>query len=474
MTDLLGVRAARGSLWLLGVNVVSKGSQMAVTLVLAAFLTEGDLGMVSLVVSLVNIGQVIQSMGVYDVISRTDRDPRVLAGTVLTLSVGAGAVLAAVLVLAADVIAALFGAPGAAPLIRLAALTLPFSAAGGVLMGLMHRDLDFRRRMLPDAGSAVLGAVVTVVLAARGDGPEALVIGLLCTAIAQPLLGGLVGVRPRPGWDAGAAREALRWIAVVGPAAIVAVLLVTMDYLAIGHVLGADALGVYSLAYRIAWVPYILVAVVLGGVAFPLCAALIRSGRRAELPAVACRFTRVTLAVTGGLFVVAAVLADRVVLLGARWAPAAGVLTLLCGYGLAISLLHVWHQVIKAAGHPRLYLGLQTAHLVVLVAALVPGTRFGVTAVAVIQVVAAWVLVAVTWWAMVRRGVAFRAAEFGRMAAGVGLAAGVCAGVAIAFDGAGSVVGTLAEGLLLLLVYGGVLLLVDRDVVRELRGVVGR
>ncbi|SDI84001.1 polysaccharide transporter, PST family [Actinokineospora alba] len=478
MTDLLGVRAARGSLWLLGVNVVSKGSQMAVTLVLAAFLTEGDLGTVSLVVSLVNIGQVIQSMGVYDVISRTDRDPRRFAGTVLTLSVSAGLVLAAALVLAADVVAELFGTPGAAPLVRLAAVTLPFSAAGGVLMGLMHRDLDFRRRMLPDAGSAVLGAAVTVVLAAHGDGPRALVIGLLCTAIAQPVLGALAGVRCRPGWDSGAAREALRWIAVVGPAAIVAVLLVTVDYLAIGHVLGADALGVYSLAYRIAWVPYILVAVVLGGVAFPLCAALIRSGRRAELPAVACRFTRATLAVTGGLFVVAAVLADRVVLLGDRWAPAAGVLALLCGYGLAISVLQTWHQVIKAAGHARLYLGLQAAHLVVLVSLLVPGTRFGVTAVALIQVGAAWLLVGGTWWAMVRRGLAFRPAELARMALGVGLAGAVCAAAGMALDGGWteSVAGTLVEGLVLLVVYGGVLLLVDRDIVRQLRGLraVGR
>ncbi|XVV01119.1 oligosaccharide flippase family protein [Actinosynnema sp. CA-248983] len=82
--------------------------------------------------------------------------------------------------------------------------------------------------------------------------------------------------------------------------ALVAVLLVNVDYLAIGHVLGPEAVGVYSLAYRIAWVPYIVVAVVLGGVLFPLCARLIRGGESDRVPAATGRFTQAVLVVTGG------------------------------------------------------------------------------------------------------------------------------------------------------------------------------
>ena len=76
------------------------------------------------------------------------------------------------LLLAADPIATALGAPDAAGLLRLAAFSLPFTAAGGVQMAVMHRDLDFRRRMLPDAGSMILGAAVTVVLALLGTGPR--------------------------------------------------------------------------------------------------------------------------------------------------------------------------------------------------------------------------------------------------------------------------------------------------------------
>ncbi|MFD0200647.1 MULTISPECIES: oligosaccharide flippase family protein [Saccharothrix] len=465
----VGQRAVRGSLWLFGVNLVSKGSQMAVTLVLAAFLTEEGLGLVALAVALVNIGQVVQSMGVYDVVSRTDRDPRRVAGTLLVLSAGAGVLLAAVLVLAANPIAQALDAPSAAPLVRLAAVSLPFSAVAGVQMGLLHRALDFRRRMLPDAGGALLGAAVTIALAVTGAGPYSLVIGLLCTAVAQPVLGVAVGVRVRPVWDAEAVAEASRWIAVVGPGALVAVLLINLDYLAIARVHGPEAVGVYSLAYRIAWVPYILVAVVLGGVVLPLCAELVRAGE--GLSEVVGRFTSAALAVTGALYAVTAVLADRVVVFGARWAEAAVPLALLCLYGLGISLLHVWYQVLKAAGHARRYLALEVTHLVLLVGGLLLFTRHGVVAVALVQLTAAWLVVPCTWWALARRGMGPPWPALARGALGVVAAAGcgaaVAFGVGDVFGPPGSVVAALGEGVVVAVVCGVVVLAANREVVRR-------
>jgi PST family polysaccharide transporter len=459
VTSLLGARATSGSLWLGLVNLLSKGSQIAVTLALAAFLTEDGLGAVALAVSLVNIGQVVQSMGVYDVLSRTARDPAVVAGTVLAMSVGVATAIAAALVLAAGPVASLLGVPDAASLVRLAALSLPFTAAGGVQLALMHRDLDFRRRLVPDAGSAVLGAAVTVVLAATGGGPVALVIGLLCTAVTQPLLGVAVGVRPCPGWDRGAAREAASWIAVVGPGAVVAILLVNVDYLAIGHVLGPAAVGVYSLAFRVAWVPYIMVAIVLAAVMFPVCAKLVRDGRTGDLPGVAARFTRATLVVTGGLYVLAALLADHIVLLGDRWAPAAPVLVVLCCYGLGISVLQIWYQVVKAAGHAHRYLLLEVVHLAALVAAVVVAVPHGMVAVAVAQAGAAWLVVGLTWWTMSKLALTFPVRELLRAAAGVLGAAALCVGVSTLVGPTTTVLGTVAEGVLLAVVYTGTVLL---------------
>ncbi|MFJ7213028.1 oligosaccharide flippase family protein [Amycolatopsis sp. NPDC098790] len=460
----LGTRAVRGSLWLGAVNLVSKSSQMVVTLVLAALLTEGQLGAVALAVALVNLGQVVQSIGVYDVIGRTSGDPRRMAGTVLTLSVGAGLVLAVALVAAAGPVSLVLGTPDAAGLVRLAALGLPFSAAGGVQLGLMHRELDFRRRLVPDGGGAVLGAALTVVLAICGAGPVSLVLGLLATAVAQPLLGVLVRGGVRPCWDAGAAREALRWVAVVGPAAVVGALLVNLDYLAVGHSLGPGAVGVYSLAYRLAWVPYIMVAVVLGAVAFPVFTRLRREGRTLT-PAVV-RFTRAVLVVTGGLYAGLAVLADRVVLLGDRWAAAAGPLVLLSGYGAGICLLQIWYQAVKATGHVRRYLALETTHLALLATGLALFTSSGIDAVAAVQFAAAWLVVPLAWRVLAGVGVPLPVAGMGLR---VLLACVAGAVPALALPYPGSWLGAVVQAVVFVVGYAGATLLLQRTAIAELR-----
>lgn len=302
-----------------------------------------------------------------------------------------------------------------------------------------------------------------------GAGPYSLVVGLLCTAVAQPVLGAVVGVRVRPVWDAGAAGEASRWIAVVGPGAVVAVLLINVDYLAIARVHGPEAVGVYSLAYRIAWVPYILVAVVMGGVVLPLCAKLLRDGE--ELSDVVGRSTSAVLVATGCLYVVTAALADRVVVFGARWAEAALPLALLCLYGLGISLLHVWYQVLKAAGHARRYLALEVTHLVLLVGGLVVFTGHGVVAVALVQVAAAWLVVPCTWWALARRGIGPPPMSVARAVAGVVAAAAGCTAVVLVvgdvFGPPGSVVAALGEGVVLVLVCVVVVLAANAKVVRR-------
>ncbi|WP_409183719.1 oligosaccharide flippase family protein [Amycolatopsis sp. VS8301801F10] len=473
MSSGLGTRAVRGSLWLGAANLVSKSSQMLVTLVLAAVLAEAQLGAIALAVSLVNLGQVVQSIGVYDVISRTGRDPRRMAGTMLTMSAAAGVLLAAALVAAAGPITALLGTPGAAGLVRLAAVGLPFSAVGGVQMGLMHRELDFRRRLLPDGGSAVLGAVVTIALALSGVGPAALVIGLVCTAVAQPLLGALAGGAVRPRWDAAAAAEAVRWIAVVGPAAVVGALLVNLDYLAVGHVLGPAAVGVYSLAYRLAWVPYIMVAVVLGAVAFPLLARLWREG--APLAETVTRFTRAVLVVTGGLYLALAVLSDRIVLLGARWSDSAGPLLLLAGYGMGLCLLQIWYQAVKATGNARRYLALESTHLALLTVGLALFVHKGIDAVAAVQFGAVWLVVPLAWAAMRNHGVAPSSAELAGMVLRVLAAGAVSAVPMLALDHAGvfgagdSLTGAVAEAVLLVAGYAGATLLLQRGELAALR-----
>lgn len=469
----LGSKATAGALWLGLINLASKGSQIVVTAVLASMLTEGELGLVSVAVSLVTVAQVIQMMGVYDVIARTARDPMAVARTVAALSVGVSLAITVVVIAVAPQLASALGARDAAPLIVITAFSLPFSAFGGVQMAMMHRTLDFRRRMLPDAGSAIIGAAVTVTLAALGHGAYSLAIGMLCTAVLQPVFGTVVGMRVRPGWDGEAAGEVLRWIRVVGPAAVVSTVLINVDYPTIARVLGPDAVGVYSLAYRVAWVPYIMIAVVLGAVAFPVYSSLFRTGDRDAVPDTVGRFTYATLLAAGGLYVLIACMAPCLVVLGIRWQDSVPVLLLLCVYGVSISLLCCWYEVIRAAGRTVTYLTFEVVHLVLLVAMLVTLTGFGVGYAALAQIISAAVLLPAVLVVMARAHIAPPPGALGRAVLGLAIPGMVCAGVAFALRGVGlnagqvTWVGAIVQGLILLATFAAVAYAANREVCQE-------
>jgi PST family polysaccharide transporter len=475
--------AARGTLWLGLVNVLSKGAQMLVILAMGAYLDASQLGTVTIVVTLVNLGQTVQAMGVYDVISRTRAEPRIFAGTVASLSLVVGLLLAVALALGAGPFTAALGAPNGAPLLRVAALCLPFTAYAGAQLGYLHRILDFRRRLIPDAGSALVGAAVTIGAAVAGAGEWALVAGLLTTAVLAPLLGLAVGVRLPLGLDRAHVAETARWVRITGPGAVIGVLLLQVDYVVVTRAAGTAANGIYSLAYRIAFVPYITIAVVIGAVAFPVYARLVDTpgpgGGTGAVAAAFARFWHVLVALTGGLYLTLALLADRVAVIDPRWAASGPILRVLAGYGLLLGLVLACHEAVRAVGRPEVYLRVQILHLVLLVAAAVtlvgPAGALGV---AWAQVGAAATVLAVLLIVLVRLGVVGRGVLRGLLGptlAGVVVTAGhLAASAAGLLPAATSLPGLLVVGSVVGLGYLAVLVVVDRTAVADLRGALRR
>lgn len=473
-TDVPSDGARAGVLWFGFVNAATKGSQMVVTLALATIFTESELGVVALTVSLVNTAMIVQSMGVNNVITRTDRDPGVMSGTVLTMSLLPTTVLTLVGVIGSSHIARAFDAPAAAPLIATVAISLPFWAIGWFQVALMNRRLDFRRRLLPDVGSAVIGAIVTVVLAVGGTGPMSVAIGFLVLAVLQSLFGFLVGVRVRPRWDRAAAGEALHWIANVGLGAIVYTVMINVNFPIVSRLLGTEALGLYSLAFRVGLLPYVLAAVVLTTVAFPVYARLIREGRQSELTQAVARFTHVLLVVVGGMYVTLFLLSGHLVLLGERWAPAVPSLMVLCAYGLGLSLLTLWHQALVVSGRLRQYLWFEIGHLAVLVVSLLIFTRYGVTATAWAQTGAVWVVLTAMWVALRRARLAPPLRDIARAAWGFGVPAVSCGALVVVGRWAGieadprSLLGSVCELLILVVCYSGIAAVTNRSLVASL------
>jgi PST family polysaccharide transporter len=468
----LGNVAARGSLWLALINVVSKGSQGLVAMALAIFLTPSQLGIATVATAMLNIGQVLQSFGIYDVIARTRQPAQRFAGTVATLSVTTSAILVTVVLLGANQIASWISVD-AAPYVRVLALALPFLAYGGVQFALMHRNLDFRRRLWPDAGSALLGATTTIVACALGLNEWSVVIGVMVTAVSQPLVAILVGVRVRLTWDRDAAAEAFRWARIVGPGALIGVGVLNIDYIVVSRVLGEAATGTYSLAYRIAFLPYVVVAITLGAVAFPVYTSITRKAAGTTLADAFARFLHAAVVITGGLYLTVALNADRVVLLSSHWEPAGPVLRILCLWGFLMTLLLTVYVAIRANGSASIYLAGEAAHLVLLGVSLVVLTpALGIRGAALAHVVAvSLVLPLMVFWLVHLGGTDLRSIAHALLRPGIAMSLSALGCLALRrvawLDDPYSLVGGLIVGLAMLLLYVLALVTIDGARVRS-------
>jgi O-antigen/teichoic acid export membrane protein len=379
-------RTARGALWLATNGIVVKTSQTVVLLALAAMLAPEALGVVALGTLVANVSAVVTSLGTASALVYWRGDVHRAARTAVTVGVGMGAGIAALLWVAAPWLASAFHAgDGGAAVIRGLTVTLPFLAVAAVTNELLRRRLEFVRRIIPDTVSSVVGAAVAIVLVTQGHGVMALVVGQIVQAILTMVLAWVVHPPVLPGWNLEDARGLLSYGGPYAGANLLELVQLNIDYLIVSRVLGGEALGQYSLAFRLAFMPYLMVVVVMSGAAFPyLC-----RQRGTDLGRAAVTVMTASLTLVAPICLGLALFADDLVLLGDKWEPGVPVVAWLALYAALLSVGQLVQTSLNAAGRPAASMALRLCHLVLLLGVLLLVARHGIAAVAIGQVAAA-------------------------------------------------------------------------------------
>ena len=147
-----------------------------------------------------------------------------------------------------------------------------------------------------------------------------------------------------------------------------------MDYIIVGHVLGPVALGYYSLAYRICFMPYLSISAVANGAVFPYyCRLPSREAKARTAENAFSLINAVSIPWLAGLVL----FAGDIALLGSKWAPAAGAVRFLAVYAFFLSAILGNLQVLKAVGRADLVFLGRGLHLAVLTAVLIATVHAG-------------------------------------------------------------------------------------------------
>ena len=268
---------ARAVSWSWAGNLFSQISWFGSLIVLGALLPPRSFGTVAIGLVIANAATLVQDAGSRGsiVVARQLRR-RDIART-LAFNVSGGLVVAlAIAVLAGPIIRHL--APGGnAMVLRILVLSVAVRAAAIAPMAVLQRTMRFKLQSTVGATSTFIAALIAVSAALAGAGVWALVVRQLAAAVLVPLLAWVVaygpmreelarGPRPR-----GAERR--RGASAFFILAVTDFVGLSMDALVVGHSRGASQLGVYSLAFTLAFAPLTNFAWQIGKVIFPAAAA---------------------------------------------------------------------------------------------------------------------------------------------------------------------------------------------------------
>jgi O-antigen/teichoic acid export membrane protein len=381
-----GRRLVTGGLWATLDSWASELANLALYFLLARLLGPAEFGLVALasVFTTLAAGLTVYSV-VPVIVQKPDLEPAD-CDAVFLLTMAGSTLTALLFVLAAPMIARLFGEPQLAGILAWLSLGLVLQAVGAVPLGLLTRELRFgataRRSLLMIA----CGGAVGIGMAMSGYGAWALV-GQHVTgaAVGSVVLLAATGWRPglRARWRH--ARATRSFVA----SAVGNRLLTFADergpQLIIGYLLGPTATGLYNMALRLVEVITRLFVVPINQIVMPAFARAHADQERMQ------RLLRTTLA-TGTLisapaFLGAAVLAPGfvAVVFGERWAAMVPVLQVLALRGVVWPLLLQGQSLLYGLGQPQRLLEVNVADLVVNLALLALAAPFGLLPVAAVM-----------------------------------------------------------------------------------------
>jgi PST family polysaccharide transporter len=259
-----------------------------------------------------------------------------------------------------------FNDPRAVEVTRLISFNLPISALSLVHEFLHVKALDFKKKFIPELVRALTKGIVSIILSLMGWGAWSLIWGQLAgTAISAIVFWLVIPWRPSFRFDKKAARSLLTYGFSIISNGGISILLLNLDYLLIGRYMGAAALGVYTLAFRM---PELLIkefSAVIGRVMFPVYAKMKDDGERLGRGFLLTLqyVNMITVPMGLGLALVA-----KPFILTAftdKWVDAIPVMTAIALYSLLRAMVFNVGDVYKAKGRPGLLTQIHVAQAVV-------------------------------------------------------------------------------------------------------------
>jgi O-antigen/teichoic acid export membrane protein len=352
LTEQLAQRAGSAFFWRALQLAGTKAIFLVRTLILARLLVPEDFGLLAVSFIAVDFLLRLTNFGLIPaLIQKPDPQERHFdaawtVGIIRTLSI------AVIVILLAPLLAALFGEPRAVTIIRVISIYPIFQAAASIKIAQLQKDLQFRSLIMVYLSEALANTLIAIALAPVW-GVWALVAGALAGPFTFMVMSYVLApYRPRFVFDQQALQPLVRfgrWIFLTG---LVNVAATSTLQAVISRQLGAEELGLYFLAAKLAFIPAEVLAEVIGSVAFPVYARVQADARQAAriFRSMLVALFALTLPLCALLIALAPTLVGD--LLGAKWAGTVHLIQILAVVNIIGLLGESIHPILQGNGRP--------------------------------------------------------------------------------------------------------------------------
>ena len=374
--DSLAGKASRALGWSFTSTILSRVVTFGTGVILARLLGPHAFGAYAVALVALFAMQTFNELGMSIAIVRWERDPHEITPTVTTISVIVSALAYIGCFALAPAYASAMGDPSAANVVRVLALAILIDGFCNTPTGLLQRQFRQGRNTIALQTGGWIGTGITIALAWYGYGAMSLAIGQVVGSLICMIL--LISFAPgslRFGFNRARARELFGFGLPLAGSNLVAFAVTTVDQLVVGHMLGAEELGFYVLAFNVANWPITIFSRPVRNVTPAIFSRLQHD--RAALSGSFLTALGLLSAIGLPLCLLIAGVAEPLigVVYGVHWLPAAQPLKWLAVLAALRILFELAYDYLAVLGLSRFVLVIQIVWMLALIPALIIGTH---------------------------------------------------------------------------------------------------
>lgn len=345
----LSQRVVHGGLWQLSERIASRAVNFVQLVVLARLLDPEDFGLFGIALLTQQTLDVLLQFGIDSALIQREERTEEYLDTAWTLKVLKATIAAICLVLVGPWVATFFEASGSAPVIRALAAIVLLQGLQNIGVIYFQKELQFRKQFALRFGGALANAVVAIVLAWIIGSVWAFVAGMAAASTVRLGISYILHPhRPKLQLEMDKARDLWQYGKWLFGSSTLVYASTQGDDILLGRWLGATALGVYQVGYRISNVVATEITKVISKVTFPAYARLQTAAgklRRGFLST----FSLTSLIVVPLSSAIALFIPDFVQhVIGEQWEAAIGPVRILAIAGLLRALSACWGPLYRA------------------------------------------------------------------------------------------------------------------------------